>query len=1085
MSERQSVCVENGFAYGCVGADIHVFGDGLPVYVLENWRPAPDTDRAWLTELPSRMLNARYQTVDFTGRAQELASLHRWRDNGPRLSVRWLHGAGGQGKTRLAAQFAQITATGGWKVVVATHGPGSVLPPPGSQDLRLRYARGLLLVIDYADQWPLAHLTWLFSNALLHRTGTATRILLIARSTDAWPAVRAVLANHQAGTSALALSPLPGDDGTAQSARLEMFAAARDAFAALYDVPAAAVGPPGALEHRDFGLTLAVHMAALVAVDARANHRRPPTDVESLTIYLLDREHLHWARLYGDATHALSSAGRAYATPPEVMNQAVFAAVLTGPQSRPTGTAALESVRLQLRPERVLTDHALCYPPADRAQETVLEPLYPDRLAEDFLALTLPGHLAQYPAQPWADATATALLAPDGTHPTPPSWTGRTVVFLASAAQRWPHIGPRYLDPLLLGSPQLAIDAGSAALAELARVPGISRAALEAVEALFPPDQHVDLDPGIAHVAARLANERLATTEDPHLRAEILTRLAGRLRNAGRHDEALTATQGALPVLRDFRRPTSEYKSDLATLLLNLGTHLSDVGRWEEALTAAKRAVRVYRRLAKADPATHEPGLAKALLNLGGFLSAVGRREEALSTAKEAVAVLRRLANADRTAHEPRLAMALDNLSKCSWDVGRREEALSTAKEAVAVLRRLAKADPAAHEPGLANALSNLGTYLPGMGRWAEALSAAEEVVALRRRLAKANTVAFEPRLAESLSNFSASLSEVGRWAEALSAAEEAVALRRRLMKTNPAVHEAALAMALGNLAKFLSETGRPAEAVTAGEESVQVFQRLVEANPAAHEPNLALALSSLGKYLSDAGRPQEALAPGKEAVRLSRRLAKAHPVAHGPGLAMALTNLSMFLSMTLRPQEALTAAEEAVQAHRRLVEANPAAHEPGLAQALNNLGACLLGVGRQQEALSAAEEAVAVRRRLAKVNPGAYEPALANSLHRLCIFQSSVGRWEEALTVAEEAVPVFRRLAQANATHEFGLAQTLNNLCIFLSAAGRWQEALTAVEEAVRLFRRLAGTEPAAVAAYLQAAEATRAAVLERRGLF
>ncbi|MEU4967079.1 hypothetical protein [Streptomyces smyrnaeus] len=41
MSERQSVCAENGFAYGCVGADIHVFSDGLPVHVLEDRRPAP------------------------------------------------------------------------------------------------------------------------------------------------------------------------------------------------------------------------------------------------------------------------------------------------------------------------------------------------------------------------------------------------------------------------------------------------------------------------------------------------------------------------------------------------------------------------------------------------------------------------------------------------------------------------------------------------------------------------------------------------------------------------------------------------------------------------------------------------------------------------------------------------------------------------------------------------------------------------------------------------------------------------------------------------------------------------------------
>ena len=38
----------------------------------------------------------------------------------------------------------------------------------------------------------------------------------------------------------------------------------------------------------------------------------------------------------------------------------------------------------------LVEDHARCYPPADPG--LVLDPLYPDRLGEDYLALTLPGH---------------------------------------------------------------------------------------------------------------------------------------------------------------------------------------------------------------------------------------------------------------------------------------------------------------------------------------------------------------------------------------------------------------------------------------------------------------------------------------------------------------------------------------------------------------------------------------------------------------------------------------------------------------------------------------------------------------------
>lgn len=141
-------------------ADLYVLGDGTPLYVLENYlRPTP-ADPYWLWELPSRMLSARHNVVDFTGRERELGKLRRWCEPGSQLAVRWLHAPGGQGKTRLATRVAEDLIDAGWRVVTATHGPGAVLPPPGSQDMRLGEAPGLLLIVDYADRWPLTHLTW-------------------------------------------------------------------------------------------------------------------------------------------------------------------------------------------------------------------------------------------------------------------------------------------------------------------------------------------------------------------------------------------------------------------------------------------------------------------------------------------------------------------------------------------------------------------------------------------------------------------------------------------------------------------------------------------------------------------------------------------------------------------------------------------------------------------------------------------------------------------------------------------------------------------------------------------------------------
>src|SRR5207248_1153272 len=103
---------------------------------------------------------------------------------------------------------------------------------------------------------------------------------------------------------------------------------------------------------------------------------------------------------------------------------------------------------------------------------TFLEPLYPDRLAEDYLGVTMPGHTTDQPAYAWAPSTARTLLNRGPDH-TPAVYASRAITFLASAAGRWPHLGERFLYPLLRQDPQLAVDAGSAGLVALAGLPQI------------------------------------------------------------------------------------------------------------------------------------------------------------------------------------------------------------------------------------------------------------------------------------------------------------------------------------------------------------------------------------------------------------------------------------------------------------------------------------------------------------------------------------------------------------------------------------------------------------------------------------
>ncbi|MGW2272984.1 hypothetical protein [Streptomyces yangpuensis] len=108
---------------------------GVQRFPLKDAQP-PVVD---LGEQPSQLLLARHELVPFTGRADELTMLERWRDgkapDGRPIvaSVALLHGAGGQGKTRLATELARRTAAaGGWKVwqAVRTGTITADTPPP-------------------------------------------------------------------------------------------------------------------------------------------------------------------------------------------------------------------------------------------------------------------------------------------------------------------------------------------------------------------------------------------------------------------------------------------------------------------------------------------------------------------------------------------------------------------------------------------------------------------------------------------------------------------------------------------------------------------------------------------------------------------------------------------------------------------------------------------------------------------------------------------------------------------------------------------------------------------------------------------
>ncbi|MEV0559729.1 tetratricopeptide repeat protein [Dactylosporangium sp. NPDC050588] len=1024
---------------------------------------------------PSRLLLPRYRVVPFTGREQQVHDLAEWAESDA-PTVRLIHSAGGQGKTRLADEFAALCSATGWTVWRAVHTttPGATasgvpattalgLDAPASRVNLLTDGR-VLVVVDYADRWPASHLLALLTDlhAIAARTPFVLRVLLLARSSGFWWQAVADRLDSDLGMSAddSVLPPL----GLNQN-RDDLYGAAAQHFATALGVNDNSVwsAPPG-LEQPGFAQVLAVHMAALAAVEAYRHGDATPTAPHAISAYLLRREYAHWQHLHTRAEDPMR-------TRPEVMHRVTFVATLTGALPRLTARAAIFRVDLAANvpdADQLIDDHRACVPPADPA--TVFEALHPDRLGEDLIALCTPGHPHANTGglvDDWAIAAPAALLS--AADNVPSAWTATALTVLVETAQRWPHIATNVLYPFVRQHPSIALAAGGTTLTRLADLPHVDPTALEAIAALLPGNRHIDLDPAAAAITTTLAHHRLTTSSDPVIHAEIHANHAWRLSNAGRRDEALAAAEKALDIRRQLAEADPAHLPGLAELLINLGTFLSEVGKRKEAVPAAHEAIGIFRRLVETDPDAYQPGLATALTNLGMFLSDEGLRKEALAPVEEAVAIRRRLSKADPAAYEPSLAVSLMNLGAHLSELGQQDAAFAAATEAIDIHRRLADTEPTVYLPDLAMSLNNLGGHLFRLGQRSAALAPAEEAVAIRRRLSKNNPAAYQPDLAMSLNNLGSYLAELGHQDLALVAAEEAVGIYRRLAETNSAAYQPALAAALNNLGGHLAELGRRNEALSMIEEAVAIRRRLSGTNNAAHQPDLATALNNLGMLKSKLGKRDEALASTAEATRIYRQLAEGNSAAYLPNLSASLNNLSNHLAELGRHDEALTAVEKAVDIRRQLAEVNPDAYQADLAASLNNLGSRLSALGQREEALHPVKEATGIYRRLTEGNPAAYQPDLAASLNNLGNRLSALGLWEEGLAAAKEALDIRRQLADANpGAHLLALAGSLHNLGNHLSGLGRWEDALTAAEEAVGIFRALALLDPAAYQASL-----------------
>ena len=637
---------------------------------------------------------------------------HPKNDRDPDLAVAVVTGAGGSGKTRLAAQLCHDLSSIGWCTGFL----------PTTTDITVEelstlaeLTTELLVVVDYAEETRRGQLATLF-RALRDRR-SPTRIVLTARGTDVWwdefreeleqdgiDLSKTLIISHL-GRNQLQKNPLLFDG---------IFRRAVQGFAEQVSQPPLR---QDIVVPENLGATAldVVLMAWLVVCDESAGAAKKLPTRNGLYDRVLTTEFAQWRKAPALAeisgTHMRQAAATLSLLAPsqdedevdevlsrlpewasEHLRRSRFAELLVHTLLRVDGEGAVN-----LRPDPV-------------AEHLILE-VFSKR--PDLLAWVLPTDPLEVPGleDPDADEMVVQRALALGQQ----AQNACTVITRAdSLDSKKAH---RLAGRVLRARPHL----WSSALDVTINQGGPFAPALEELIAsgadlpLAEIEDAIPLGHGVLRGAALAATRRLAASAErsPEQQARWANTLAIRLSEAGERGEALEAAREAADLYKALAGASpAAYTPNLAASLNNLAAFLSEAGERDKALEAAREAVRLRRVLAGASPAAYTPDLAMSLSTLANRLSEAGERDKALHIFIE---------DFDRFSPATRARLLL---ARASWRHDNQEEDLVAAAHEADGKDVPALLGPARRE--VACAVANSKQSLEGLPSWAVATIDAE-----------------------------------------------------------------------------------------------------------------------------------------------------------------------------------------------------------------------------------------------------------------------------------------------------------------------------------------------------------------------
>jgi hypothetical protein len=459
---------------------------------------------------PALLLGGEAAVTGFVGRDAEMTRLTEWYDAPDRVSVMLVHGAGGQGKTRLLRQFADSVPGRPEQPLVCeaisvTETPAQWMAGEAEDDEpdedRAAPA-GVLLLVDEADTWPTGKLATLIGDATAWRA-ERVRVLLAARAAGIWwTGLHAEVNLAQPEEPELTCHELHLGHLPAADVRV-LAEAARHSHADALEWPVPPPLPEEVMDWLTGSPPLSVELMVLARAHAHHAGQPMPGDLRAAVEVVLEKEVQYWARMYSLERSGGGEDPNRIHVQPTFMARVVYVATLTGPRGlgEAPGVLRLADMGCDIDPQQVIVDHARCYPPED--DSTCLAPL-PACVAEEFLGMLVrdparKGKSSRIAHDGWATDVpfhVLGLLPPqerdaeeqrrqqcrmagiDPAPATPPYSPDHTfgpqllptILRLVRAASTRPHLAKQQLYPLAQRYPKAVVMAGETALIELTRI---------------------------------------------------------------------------------------------------------------------------------------------------------------------------------------------------------------------------------------------------------------------------------------------------------------------------------------------------------------------------------------------------------------------------------------------------------------------------------------------------------------------------------------------------------------------------------------------------------------------------------------